>query len=140
MTRRNIGKRIRDLDEAGTAREWPEAVEIAGVPATEVDEDRRPVEDDGGDEDGEDGVNAEGDDRDDRDGDEAGDDEEFTIRIPVPPNDEVDEAETNVAADCPTEGCPNTVAGPLDTCEACAGMPSRDWREETRDPEAVDHE
>lgn len=143
MTRRNIRKRIRDLDGAGTAREWPEAVEIAGVSATSVDEDGRPVEDDMGDEDGEDGANAEGDDRDDAgpDGDEGDDeDEEFTITISVPPNDEADEAETNVAADCPTEGCPNTIAGPLDTCEACAGMPSRDWREETVDPEAVDHE
>ena len=107
MTRRNIGKRIRDLDEAGTAREWPEAIEIAGVPATEVDEDRRPVEDDGG---GEDGVNAEGDDRDDRDGDEAGDDEGFTIRIPLSPNDE--EEETATGATCSAEGCENTAQFP----------------------------
>jgi len=137
MTRRNIRKRIHDLDGEGTAREWPEAVEIAGVSATEVDEDGRPVEDDGG---GEDGVNAEGDDRDDRDGDEAVDDEEFTIIIPIPPNDEAGEVKTTATGDCPTEGCPNTVAGPLDTCEACTDIPSRDWREETCDPEAVNHE
>lgn len=107
MTRRNIGKRIRDLDEAGTAREWPEAIEIVGVPATEVDEDRRSVKtedgDDGGDEDA--------------DPDETDqvvpDFEDFSLIISTGIGDDgTDEEETATGATCSVEGCENATQFP----------------------------
>lgn len=122
--RRNIRKRIRDLDQQGTVAEWPETVEIAGVAGTPLDEDGLAVVDKTDEE-----AKA---------GDEADEktDDSFTISVPsLAAREDGEDDGTDATPECETCGVNPAYPGLSGECEACAGMPPRDWREEVRDPD-----
>lgn len=121
-TRRDIRNRLNDLSGGG-GDDWPERVELRGVPATPLNDDGLPVVD----EDDEDAPHGRGEDAD-------------PITVPIPPTDGGDEetAENGArddAPECETCGLNPAYPGLSGECEACAGMPRRDWREDVRDPD-----
>jgi hypothetical protein len=122
-TPRHLRNRLRDLPDDGPEK-WPNEVEIAGIPATDLDDDGLPVEDD----DGED--RREGEDTDERPSRPS-----FTISI-MSDGDGEDDGRTPVG-ECE---CGNPIFSDLldGECVVCAGMPRRDWPEEIREAEGVE--
>lgn len=125
-TRRDIRNRLSDRG-GDDEDDWPERVELRGVPATPLDDDGLPVIDE---EDDEDAPHGRGDDAD-------------PITVPIPPTVEGDEEDDEDAArddapECETCGLNPAYPGLSGECEACAGMPRRDWREDVRDPDGED--